>query len=807
MITSSGLHRRRTRRIETDAAHALRLMQDPALLALGDTGIASRFAAENDDATRVALAGIAASRTLGLTPYPVQLAGALALGTGTVIEMPTGEGKTLVAALAAALRHNAGPVHVATANEYLAARDAETLRPFYTLLGITVAYVAGTDDAPVKQAGYRSDVVYATLTTLGFDFLADQLLAESDDELATGRYTTLIVDEADSVLVDGATVPFTVAAPMRTARSGAALQRTVAAFVETLSGDDVEVLRDLRSVSLTDAGVDRFVSAFPADTEGAGPLEQDGLMYALRTALRARFVYRRDVDYLLVDPAATAPGGEPYGQPVVVIDPSTGRVHPERRMRDGIHEAIEAREELDGLEVPQRPVDVVRGAVTVPYFLDQYSFRCGMSGTASADAAEFARSYGLAVVVFAPHRPSRRRDAGERIFATRNEKFAALVAEIRTRQESGQPVLVGCENVIESELVSALLTDAGIEHRTLSARRHTEEAAVIAAAGVPGTVTVATTMAGRGVDIRLGGDPAHVTTDTERAELEQRAETVRALGGLVVIAASRFSSRRADLQLRGRCGRQGDPGVTLGFVSLDDDVVAAYAGNAAAKLLSSLSGDAGGELTDVPSMRSIIDRAQLREESLTAAARKDLLEFDLPVKVQREAFYRFRRSLTRADADTITISVTTPVWEQRIPSLGELRRMPRTELVDAVNGVFFGRLPDPEKVATRDEFLDEMRATTVAHLDRSFALLEGDLEEQARLIRAHMLYNVDLAWAEHLEVLDQIMSQVSLAKYAGVDPHDVFAERARVAFEGFSDRLHEQLTRVLLSLRLEPAPA
>jgi preprotein translocase subunit SecA len=807
MIISSGLPRRRTRRIETDAARALRLMQEPTYVALGGAEIASWFAAETDPAARVALAGIAASRTLGLTPYPVQLAGALALGAGAVIEMPTGEGKTLVAALAAALRHDAGPVHIATANEYLAARDADTLLPFYTLLGISVAYVAGTDDAPAKQAGYRADVVYATLNTLGFDFLADQLLGSAVDELATGRYASLVVDEADSVLVDGATVPFTVAAPMRAARSGAALQRAAAAFVETLADDDVEVLRDLRSVHLTDAGVDRLVAAFPVDADGAGPLEQDGLMYALRTALRARFVYRRDVDYLVVDPAATAPGGEPYGQPVVVIDPSTGRVHPERRMRDGIHEAIEAREAIGGLEITERPVDVVRGAVTVPNFLDQYPFRCGMSGTASADAAEFARSYGLPVVVLAPHRPSQRRDAGERIFATRNEKFAALVAEIRTRQATGQPVLVGCENVIESELVSALLTDAGVEHRTLSARRHTEEAAVIAAAGVPGTVTVATTMAGRGVDIRLGGDPALATTDSERAELEQRADAVRALGGLAVIAASRFSSRRADLQLRGRCGRQGDPGVTLGFVSLEDDVVAAYAGNSAAKLLSSLSADAGGELTDVPSMRSIVDRAQVREESLTASARKDLLEFDLPVKVQREAFYRFRHSLTRADADTITVAVTGPVWQQRIPSLGELRDMPRAELVDAVNGVFYGRLPDPATVATRDEFLDEMRATTIAHLDRSFALLEGDLEERAQLIKAHMLHHIDLAWAEHLEVLDQIRSQVSLAKYAGVDPHDVFAERARAAFEAFSTKLFEQLTRVLLSLRLEPAPA
>jgi preprotein translocase subunit SecA len=338
----------------------------------------------------------------------------------------------------------------------------------------------------------------------------------------------------------------------------------------------------------------------------------------------------------------------------------------------------------------------------------------------------------------------------------------------------------------------------------LSARHHAQEAAVLATAGTRGAVTVATTMAGRGVDIRLGGDPTSLTTAQERAAREERAADVRSLGGLAVIAVTRFSSRRADLQLRGRCGRQGDPGVAMAFVAADDDVVSDYAGAAAAKLLTSLSASVDGELTSVPSMRAIVDRAQERRESLTAAARKDLLEYDLPIRVQLDAFYRFRRGLTRATADTVAAAVARPVWRRRLSRVPSLRTTEPAELATVLGNTFAGEIPDPATHPGHDEYLDAMLVALLAHLDDRFAVLDGDMEERARLIRAHLLSATDLAWAEHLEVLDAIRSRVSLATYAGIDPHDLFAEQAREAFETFSATLLERLTVLLLSLRLEP---
>ena len=801
MTTASGLSHRSTRRIERDAAFADQLMRSEQLAALDIAELAERFRVASDDVARLAFAGTVAQRTLGLTPYPVQLLGAFVLNESAVLEMPTGEGKTLVAALAAALRHTSGPVHVATANEYLAERDATALRPFYDALGITVAYVASSADRATKRHGYRADVVYATLTTFGFDFLSDQLLPDPTDEIATGRYASLIVDEADNLLVDAATVPLVLAAPLRRVRNGAVIRDAVAAFVEHLTDLEVDVQRDLRTANLTPAGFDRLVEVFPPDATGATALEQDEVMHALRSALRARFVYQRDVDYIIVD--QTAPGGS-LEQAVALVDPETGRVQPDRRLRDGIHEAIEARERLAGVAIPDRPVDVVRASVTVPYLLGRYGHVAGMSGTAVADAKEFARSYGLGVVVLPPHRPSGRVDGGERIFASSTAKFAALLSEIQTRHATGQPVLVGCENVAEAELVSELLTAAGVEHRTLSARHHAQEASVISDAGSPGAVTVATTMAGRGVDIRLGGDPSALTSPAERAVWEQRAAHVRSLGGLAVIAATRFSSRRSDLQLRGRCGRQGDPGVTMGFVSMEDHVVAEYAGAAASKLLTTFSASVDGELTSVPSMHALIDRAQTRRESLTAAARKDLLEYDLPIRAQLDTFYRFRHGLTRASADTFAATVALPVWRRRLSELPPPPAAAPAQLAAALANTFPGQIPDPTSYQDRAQYLEALLTALLARLDNVFAVLDGDMEERARLIRAHLLSATDLAWAEHLEVLDGIRSRVSLATYAGIDPHDLFAEQAREAFESFSISLLERLTVLLLSLRLEP---
>jgi preprotein translocase subunit SecA len=810
-----GLSRRKTRTLVAKAEEVMRKAKETELFTLSNEALVKSFSDSSCLTERLTYSVIAASRSIKLTPYTVQVLGALALTDGCILEMNTGEGKTLTAALAAATLAYQGTVHIATANEYLAVRDAEIMSPLFAALGLSVSAVTSTQEREEKRAAYACNIVYSTATALGFDYLSDQIVPNPSDCIAPASYSTLLVDEADSLMIDEATTPLILGAPVTGLTSSVKLVESASKFVASLDNEDVSVEMDMRNVTLTTSGMQKYneydfdndsigtdVNAKKTHTEHlSSNLERDDLTAVLRPALLARFVYQRDIDYLVVGVGDTGPGGTPYDQPIVMIDHSTGRVAPDRRMSDGLHEAIEAHERLLGNEVPYAPVSVTRASITLPSFFLMYDRVCGMTGTASTDADEFARTYNTPVVTIPPNLPSRRIDLPERVFATAAEKYLAILEDIATRHLLGQPVLVGCESVDEAELLSVMLSEREIEHSTLHARKHEEEASVIAKAGTLGAVTIATTMAGRGVDILLGGKKDELGA-IEKQNIE--GERVDSLGGLAVIATTRFPSRRVDKQLRGRSGRQGDPGVTVGYVSLQDSLLTTYAGETLASSISTISSEKNGEITQLPGVRSIIERAQIRQESLAAASRSSMLNYDLPLQTQRNTFYKYRSRLMSATADEIALSVLQPTWNSLLGSFNSICSNSLEKTAASLGPTFAGKLPNPSDYTSRDSYILSMSASALTHLDTRFAVLGANDKERARLIRAHLLSCLDRLWAEHLEKIERLRGESNLASYAQSDPRDVFAEQARQLFEKFVNRSLHEMSALLNSLELKP---
>jgi len=546
---SSRIRRALQRHIPQDLTTILDAVNaaGPQLAKLPD----EQFPLEPNLVTRLAVAREAAQRSLGERPHDTQVLGAAALASGRVFEMLTGEGKTLAAALAVYAMAE-GAVHVATANDYLAARDAEWMEPLYRLLGLTVGVTTPDSDSEAKLAAYRCDVTYGTAREFAFDYLRDTLTPHPEDRVQTGHNVALI-DEIDFILLDEARIPFVITRPVPVDAEGLAEAAELIANLDPESDfryDDVQ-----RTVWLTEDGIDRVEAVI-----GVGAMDDETSLAAanVQTGLRARCSVQRDRDYIVVD-----------GR-VAIVDESTGRVFPGRRWAGGLHQAVEAREGV-AIREDTRPL----AQITVRSYLSRYRRVLGMSGTAMPSYREFKDVYGLDVLAVPPHRPVIRADAVDQVFKSGEDKYAAAVDEIIARHSKGQPVLVGTATVAHSEYLSSLLDERDIEHRVLNAKHHAEEAAIIAEAGRIGAVTVATNMAGRGVDIKLGG-----------SDEGEHAAVVR-LGGLCVIGTERFESSRIDNQLRGRAGRQGDPGESVFFVSVDDDLVVNHGPRSLAGALAS----------------------------------------------------------------------------------------------------------------------------------------------------------------------------------------------------------------------------
>jgi preprotein translocase subunit SecA len=657
------------------------------LRALDDAELTEAAGRAEDFVEVCAVGREAARRALDQRPYDVQLLGAMSLLAGTVVEMATGEGKTLTAAIAAYghVRRGNGPVHVLTVNDYLARRDAEWMEPVYRQLGLTVGWVTDASGPEERRSAYSRDVMYASVSEAGFDFLRDQLVTDLTDRVQPGL-STAIVDEADSILIDEARVPMVLAGAVPGEQDPV---HTAAALVRGLRPEThYQVADDGRSVAFTAAGLEAVEAKLgDVDLFAEKNLEQ---LSTLNVALHAHALLHRDVDYIV------------RGGAVELIDEMRGRVAQRRRWPDGLQAAVEAKEGLDATAEGE-----VLGMITVQAFLALYPRVCGMTATAVLVGDQLREFFGLEVALIPPNTPCIRVDEADRIYATRGEKGQALIDEIRRCHGEGRPVLVGTLDVKESEQLANGLLGAGVLCVVLNAKNDAEEAAIIAEAGRYGSVTVSTQMAGRGVDIRLGGSDQ---SDRDR---------VAALGGLYVIGSGRHDSRRVDDQLRGRAGRQGDPGGSVFFVSLEDDLVVRHATDA---IPPSPRMNADGLVTD-DQVDFAVEHAQRVAEGVNHEIHRNTWRYNLMIEQQRKAVAERRERL-------LTNDVAADLLRSRFPG--------RTEDMD----------PD---------------------------LL-------SRAARSIALYHLDRLWAEHLAELSEVREGVHLRALGRLDPLDEFHRAAIPAF-------------------------
>jgi preprotein translocase, SecA subunit len=714
-----------------------------------------------------ALVREAGVRTLGMRHFDVQLVGGMVLHSGKISEMKTGEGKTLMATLAVVLNALSGKgVHVVTVNDYLATRDAAWMGKLYTFLGLSVGVVVhGLDDQQRKEA-YAADITYGTNNEFGFDYLRDNMKFYKD-QLVQRKHNFAIVDEVDSILIDEARTPLII--------SGAAddstdLYRKIDEVVARLSPEtDFTVDEKVRNSMLTDEGVMRCENLLGIDN--LFDMQNITLQHHVQQALKAHNVFRRDVDYIVKDGA------------VVIVDEFTGRLMPGRRFSDGLHQALEAKERVK-VEAENQTL----ASVTFQNYFRLYAKLSGMTGTADTEAVEFQEIYRLEVVSIPTHMPMVRKDMPDVIYRSKKEKYEAIVQEIVRLHTLGQPVLVGTISIETSEFLSQCLKKVKVPHNVLNAKYHEEEAAIIAEAGQAGHVTIATNMAGRGTDIVLG-------------------EGVREVGGLYILGTERHESRRIDNQLRGRSGRQGDPGCSRFYLSLEDDLMRLFGSERISKIMGTL-GLKDGESIEHNMISKAIENAQKRVEGHHFEVRKTLLDYDNVMNQQREVIYTLRRESIEQESvdDTIHEFLEDTLAEMYTPYIaarGSLEAEQVEEMRARLLEVFNidrkwkeQRLPD----------LDETRECV-------FAML-GELRETAPdiydgILRYFLLEELDRCWKDHLLNMDRLRDGIGLRGYGQRDPKQEYKREGFLLFQELIYRIHENVFKTLtrLRLRVENAPA
>ena len=751
----------------------------------------------------------AARRTLGLRPFDVQLMGGIFLHQGNISEMKTGEGKTLMATLPVYLNALAGRgVHVVTVNDYLARRDAEWMSLVYHALGMTVGVVVPGMAEPEKKVAYDADVTYATNNELGFDYLRDNMKSSLDQVLQRDHYFA-IVDEVDSILVDEARTPLIISGP---SQDRSELYRTIDKLVPELQPEHYEVDEKQRGATFTEEGNEFLERRLLEDgilAEGATLYdpESTNLVHHVNQSLRAHVLFKRDKDYIVRN-------GE-----VVLIDEFTGRMMSGRRLSEGLHQAIEAKE---GVSI--QPENVTLASVTFQNYFRLYEKLGGMTGTAATEAEEFQEIYNLGVVEVPTNRPVIRQDDDDQVFRTAREKYEAIVIEIKRAHEDGQPILVGTTSIEKSELLSGMLKAASVPHNVLNARYHEQEAKIIAEAGVPGAVTIATNMAGRGTDIQLGGnvdarvldeletagedaDPAAIRARVEAQIAEAKAKALAA-GGLYVLATERHESRRIDNQLRGRSGRQGDPGRTSFYLSLEDDLMRIFGSDRLDSMLGRL-GMKEGEAIVHPWVNKALEKAQGKVEARNFDIRKNLLKFDDVMNDQRKAIFAQRREIMEVeDLSEITRDMRHQVIEdlitEHVPARAYADQWDIEGLNEEVRRIFGVDLPlqawaDEEGVD--DETISER---LIAETDRLMAAKVAHYGAQAmRSVEKQVLLQViDQNWREHLVTLDHLRSVVGFRGYAQRDPLNEYKTEAFQLFESLLNRLRIEVTRMLAHVQI-----
>ena len=705
-----------------------------------------------------ALVREASNRVLQMRHFDVQIIGGAVLHAGRIAEMKTGEGKTLVATLAVVLNALAGKgVHVITVNDYLAKRDAAWMGQIYNFLGLSVGvFVHGLDDAE-RKAAYAADITYGTNNEFGFDYLRDNMKFYKE-QLAQRGHFYAIVDEVDSILIDEARTPLIISGPGEDSTS---MYGRIDAIVPNLKIEEhFTVDEKNRTLHLTDDGVSLAEELLKIDN--LYDPQHIAYQHHLLQSLKAHNLFRRDVDYVVKD-----------GQ-VMIVDEFTGRLMPGRRFSDGLHQALEAKE---GVKIEAE--NHTLASITFQNYFRMYEKLAGMTGTADTEAVEFKQIYNLDVISIPTHMPMVRKDYPDYIYRTKQEKFDAIVNEIKQLHQKGQPVLVGTISIENSELLSQMLKKAGVPHNVLNAKQHESEAAIVAEAGHKGKITIATNMAGRGTDIKLD-------------------EETLALGGLHILGTERHESRRIDNQLRGRSGRQGDPGSSRFFLSLEDDLLRLFGSDRFSGLLSKL-GMGDGQPIEDRMVSSAIERAQKRVEAHNFEIRKALLDYDNVMNQQREVIYSLRREAMLDDPvelwdefiDDILMDIFEPL-RGREPN-EEIRDATLAELEDVFNLSSFW---DVKKGLPAREEVEEGIKNTMATLEAQAGTAYNDL------LRYFILEELDRCWKDHLVDMDHLRDGIGLRGYGQRDPKQEYKREGFEMFRAMLDRIKTNTARVLCRLKL-----
>jgi preprotein translocase subunit SecA len=764
-----------------------------------------------------AVAREGARRALGMRPFDVQLIGGMILNDNSIAEMKTGEGKTLVATLAVYLNALSGKgVHVVTVNDYLARRDAATMAKLYGFLGLTTGVIVHGLSDEERRAAYACDITYATNNELGFDYLRDNMKYERAQMVQRG-HNFAIVDEVDSILVDEARTPLIISGPLDD-RSD--LYNTIDAFIPLLSDEDYEIDEKQRSANFSEVGTEKLENllrqAGLLKGESLYDVENVAIVHHINNALKAHKLFQRDKDYIVRN-------GE-----IVIIDEFTGRMMPGRRYSEGQHQALEAKE-----KVQIQPENQTLASITFQNYFRMYKKLAGMTGTAATEAEEFANIYGLEVVEVPTNLPIKRIDEDDEVYRTFEEKFKAIIEEIKTANGRGQPVLVGTTSIEKSELLANMLSQSGFkDFKVLNARYHEQEAYIVSQAGVPGAVTIATNMAGRGTDIQLGGN-LDMRLEHELAEMEPgperdaKAEAIKAeiaelkqkalaAGGLYVIATERHESRRIDNQLRGRSGRQGDPGRSKFYLSLQDDLMRIFGSDRMDGMLQKL-GLKDGEAIVHPWINKALERAQKKVEARNFDIRKNLLKYDDVINDQRKVIFEQRIELM--DATDVSATVTDMRHEVietmvgiHVPPNAYAEQWDVAGLKQKVATTLNLDLPveawaAEEGIAEDDIYNRIMEAADKAYADKAERF---GPELMAYVERSVVLQTIDNLWREHIVNLDHLRSVVGFRGYAQRDPLQEYKAEAFELFQALLANLRDavtmQMARVELVREAPPAP-
>ena len=749
----------------------------------------------------------AAKRALGLRAFDVQLMGGIFLHQGNISEMKTGEGKTLVATFPAYLNAlNGKGVHVVTVNEYLAKRDSEWMGKVFEMLGMSCSVIWGGMGPENKLVAYRKDITYGTNNEFGFDYLRDNMKSELS-QLFQQHHNFAIVDEVDSILVDEARTPLIISGP---AQDRSELYQTVDVLIPELSDEHFTIEEKNKTVTFTDEGNEFLEEQLQArgmlpEGQSLYDPESTSIVHHVNQGLRAHKLFQKDKDYIVRD-------GE-----VILIDEFTGRMMPGRRLSEGLHQAIEAKE---GVTIEAE--NVTLASVTFQNYFRLYDKLAGMTGTAATEAEEFQEIYGLGVVEVPTNKPVMRQDEDDRVYRTAGEKYAAMIEEVKKANAKGQPVLMGTTSIEKSEMLSQMLTQADIKHNVLNARHHEQEAQIVADAGQFGAVTIATNMAGRGTDIQLGGNVEMKVLEALAADPDAEPEQLRSAeeakhaseknkvleaGGLFVMASERHESRRIDNQLRGRSGRQGDPGRTAFYLSLEDDLMRIFGSERLDKVLQKL-GLKEGEAIVHPWVNKSLERAQAKVEGRNFDMRKQVLKFDDVMNDQRKVIFGQRREIMAAeDLSDVTEDMRHQVIDDLIDTF-----MPPNTYADQwdVEGLYAATieklgLDEPvlewaEEEGVDDDAIAERLSKASDEMMAKKAVAFGT-ENMRNIEKQVLLQTIDTKWREHLITLEHLRSVVGFRGYANRDPLNEYKNEAFQLFEGLLDSLRETVTQQLAHIR------